>query len=110
MFRNNPCILSDLPMPGLLYSMQISLLGHIQKWTFHFMKTHERLNRYNATWFSVPAYHDITPKTKSYEELSEWNGKEMKEMSWCQLGVVAQSRQEGSPAQCPILNRAIECA
>jgi len=57
----------------------------------------------------VPAYHNLTPKTKSYEEVSQWNGKEMKEMSRYLLGVVTQSLQGGSPAQRPIFNRAIEC-
>ena len=64
---------------------------------------------YNAIWLSVPAYHDFTPKTKSYEEVSQWNGKEMKEMSRYLVGVVTQSLREGSPAQGPIFNHAIEC-
>jgi hypothetical protein len=33
----------------------------------------------------------------------------MKEMSWYQHGVVTQSLRGGSPAECPILNHAIEC-
>ena len=89
--------------------MQIGLLDHLQKWIFHFTNMHERLNKYNAIWLIVPAYHDLTPKTKSYEEVSQWNGKEMKEMSRYLLEVVTQSLLGGSPAQRPILNRAIEC-
>jgi len=57
----------------------------------------------------MPAYHDLTPKNMSYEEVSQWNGKEMKEMSQYLLGVVTQSLQGGSPAQRPIFNHAIEC-
>jgi len=83
-FRHIPCIVSDLP-------------------------THERLDKYNAIWLSVPAYHHLTPKNQSYEELSHWNWKKMKEMSWYLLGVVTQSPQGGNPAQRPIFNRAIEC-
>jgi hypothetical protein len=84
------------------------MLDHLEKWIFHFMKTHERLDKYNAIWLSMPAYHDLTPKNKSYEEVSQLNGKEMKEMSWYRLGVVTQSLRGGSPAQRPIFNRAIE--
>jgi hypothetical protein len=73
------------------------------------MKTHKRLDKYNAIWLSVPAYHDFTPQPKLYEEVSQWNGKEMKEMSRYLLGVVAQSLQGGSPAERPIFNCAIEC-
>jgi len=89
--------------------MQIGMLDHHQKWIFHFMRTHERLDKYNAIWLSVPAYHDLTPKIKSYEEVSQWNGKEMKEMRRYLLGVVTKSLQGGSPAQCPIFNSTIEC-
>jgi hypothetical protein len=90
--------------------MQIGMLDHLQKWIFHFIKTHERLDKYNAIWLSVPAYHDLTPKFRSYEEVSQWNGKEMKEMSQYLLGVKTQSLRGGSPAQCPIFNHRTECA
>jgi len=85
------------------------MLDHLQKWIFHLMKTHEWLDKYNAIWLSVPPYHDLTPKNKSFEEVSQLNGKEMKEMSRYLLGVVIQSLRGGSPAQRPIHNRAIEC-
>jgi hypothetical protein len=108
-FLHIPCIVSDLPKPDLLHTMQIILLDHLPKWIFHFMKTHERLDKYNAIWLSVPAYHDLTPKNKSYEEVSQWNGKEMKEMSQYLLGVVTQSLRGGNLTQHPIFNRPIEC-
>jgi len=47
-FRHIPCVVSDLPKPDLLHTMQIAMLDHLQKWIFHFIKTHERLDKYNA--------------------------------------------------------------
>jgi len=67
------------------------MLDQIQKWIFHFMKTHEWLDKYNAIWLSVPAYHDLTPKTKLFEKVSQWNGKEMKERSPYLLGFATQT-------------------
>jgi hypothetical protein len=104
-----PCIVSDLPKPDLLHTMQIGMLDHLQKWIFHLMKTHERLDMFNAIWLSVPAYYDLTPENESYEEVSQLNGKEMKEMSRYLLGVVTQSLQRGSPTPSPIFNRPIVC-
>ena len=109
-FRHIPWIVSVLPKPDLLPTMQIGMLDHLQNWIFHFMKTQDRLDKYNAIWLSVPAYHDLTPKNKSYDEVSQWNEKEMKEMSRDLLGVVTQSLRGGSRAQRPIFNRAFECA
>jgi hypothetical protein len=89
--------------------MQIGMLDHFQKWIFHCMKTNELLDKYNAIWLSVPAYYNLTPKNKSYEEVSQWNGKEMKEISRYLLGVVTQSLRGGSPTQGPIFNHAFVC-
>jgi hypothetical protein len=44
--------------------MPISMLDHLQRWIFHFMKTDKQLDQYDAGWFSVPASHDLTPRTK----------------------------------------------
>jgi hypothetical protein len=56
----------------------------------------------------MSAYHNLTPKSKSYEDVSQWNGKEMKEMGWYMLGVVSQSLRGGSPVQLSIFNPVIE--
>jgi len=109
MFRHIPFIVWDLPTRELLHTMQIGMLDYIQKWIFHSMKRHEGLDKYNAIWLSVLAYHDLTPNNKSYKEVCEWNRKEMKEMSRYLLGVVTQSLQGRNPTQRPIFNRTIEC-
>jgi len=64
-------MVSDLPKLDLLHTMHISMLDHLQKWIIHFMKMHKWLEKYNAIWLSMPAYHDLTPTTKSYEEVSQ---------------------------------------
>jgi hypothetical protein len=89
--------------------MQTGMLDPLQKWIVLYMKTHAQLDKYNAIWLSVPPYQDLTPNNRSYEEVSEWNGKEMKEMSRNLVGVVTQSVRGGCPAQRPIFNRPIEC-
>jgi hypothetical protein len=89
--------------------MQFGMLQDLQKWIFHCTKPHECLDKDNATWFALPADHDLTPKNMSYEEISQLNGKEMKEMSRYLPGVVTQSLQGGNHDLCPTFNRAIEC-
>jgi len=89
--------------------MQIGILDHLQVWIFHFMKMHEWLDKYNVIRLSVPAYHNLTPYNKSYEEVSQWNGKELNEISRYLLEVVTHSPRGGSPAQSPTLNHPIQC-
>jgi len=76
-FQHIPCSASDLAKPDLLHTTQIGMLDHLQMWIFQFMRMHKWLDKYNAMWLSMPTYHDLTPKHKSYEEVSQWNGKEM---------------------------------
>jgi hypothetical protein len=71
------------------------------------MQTPEWLDKYNAVWLSVPAYHDLTPTTKLHEMVTPWKGKEMKEISRYSLGVVTQSLQRGRHAQHHIFNLTI---
>jgi hypothetical protein len=61
-FGHIPCILSALAKTDLLHTTQIGMLDHLQKWSFHFMKTHKPLDKYTAILLSVSAYHDLTPK------------------------------------------------
>jgi hypothetical protein len=44
--------------------MLIGMLDHLQQWILHFMKTSERLDKSNAIWIFVPAYHNLTPKNQ----------------------------------------------
>jgi hypothetical protein len=72
-------IVSNLLQPDLVHSMQIGMLSHLQQWIFHFMKTHEQLDKYNAIWISMCADHNLKTKNKVHEKVNQCNGKEMKE-------------------------------
>jgi hypothetical protein len=108
-FQHIPCIVSNLPQPDLLHTMLIGMLDHHQKWYFQFLKTQKWLGKYNAIWLSVPADHNLTPKNKSDEKVSQLNEKEMNESSQYLLGVETKCFQGGSPAQCRIINHRSEC-
>jgi len=66
------------------------MLDQLQKSVFHFMKTPQGLDKDNAIWLFMSSYHELTPKPKSSEKVSQWNGNEMKEMSWNMVVVVTQ--------------------
>ena len=85
------CIRSSLPKSNPLHTLEFSMLDHLQLWIFHFLKTHKRLDKYNGICLSVPAEPDVTQENQSTEEVFQCNGKEMKDMSQYQLGVVSRS-------------------
>jgi hypothetical protein len=75
----------------------------------HELMMHKWLDKFNAIRLSVSANYDLSPKTKTYVVVTQWNGKEMKEMSQYLLGVVTQALQGRFPAQCPIYTCVIDC-
>jgi hypothetical protein len=101
-------MVNDLHKPNLLHTMQIGMFDCLQQWILHFMKTHERLDKNNANWVSVSGTHNLILQHMSYEEVSQWNGKKMTQMSTQLFGVVTQSLRGRSPAQHPIFNGSLE--
>jgi len=108
MFRHIPCKVRDHQMTDYRYILQISMIDHLQTWIFHLLTTHTQGDKYNALCLSVRAYHDLTPKHKLFEHCSQWNGKEMPEMSRYLHRVVTQTVRGLSPAQHPTLNHVIK--
>jgi len=50
-----------------------------------------------------------SPRSKEYEEVSQWNGNVIKQLNQYLLGVETQCLQGGNPVQRHMFNRAIEC-
>lgn len=103
------CVTSDLPKPDLLHTMQIGMLKHLLQWLHEFLKQHKRLDKFNDIWLSVPAYLDMTKPRCAYEEVSRWNGGEIKTMTRFLVGVVRNALRDPAPTQRDVFERAVEC-
>jgi hypothetical protein len=103
------CVVSDLPKPDLLHTMQLGMLKHLLGWLQDFLKQHKRLEAFNNIWLSVPPYLDMAQPQKAYGEVSSWQGKEIKVMSRFLVGVLRCALRTPSPSQRGVFNEAIEC-
>lgn len=103
------CIVCDLPKPDLLHTMQIGMLKHLLAWLHEFLKQYKRLERFNDIWLSVPAYLDMSKPKRAYEEVSRWNGGEIKTMTRFLVGVLRNALRDPEPSQRSIFDRAIQC-
>ncbi len=104
------CVTSDLPKADLLHTMQIGMLKHLLDWLFEFLKLHKRLERFNSLWLSVPAYLDMSKPRRAYEEVSRWNGGEIKNMTRFLVAVLRNALRNPSASQRTVFDRAIECS
>jgi hypothetical protein len=102
-------VTSDLPKPDLLHTMQIGMLKHLLGWLQDFLKYHKRLERFNNIWLSVPAYLDMSKPRCAYEEVSRWNGGEIKTMTRFLVGVTRNALRNPAPAEKVAFESAVEC-
>jgi hypothetical protein len=89
--------------------MQIGMLKHLLGWLQDFLKYHKRLEQFNDIWLSVPAYLDMSKPRCAYEEVSRWNGGEIKTMTRFLVGVTRNALRNPSPAQKVHFDSALEC-
>jgi hypothetical protein len=104
------CTVADLPKPDLLHTMHLGMLAHLLAWLQSFLKEHQRLERFNNVWLSVPAYRTMSAPGKAYREISHWTGKELKKMSTFLLAVLRNALNGSTPTQRSLFDRAIRCS
>jgi hypothetical protein len=84
-------VVGDLPKPDLLHCMQLGILNHLLEWVTDFLQESQRLELFNQLWVSIPPYQDMLRPKKSFQEVGQWQGKEIKTMSRFLLACFAAS-------------------
>ncbi|KAF8539494.1 hypothetical protein BDD12DRAFT_882271 [Trichophaea hybrida] len=101
-------IVSDLPKPDLLHTMQLGMLKHLLGWLQQLMKKFKQLTKYHEPWLSVPAYLTMTKPKILYEEVSQWTGKTLGTMSHYLLAVVTNALRCPNASDIPTSDDAIQ--
>jgi len=98
-----------LHKPDLLHTVYLGLFKHLIDWISGFLKKHARLHAFDDTWKALPSYLGFLVPKKAYREVTQWQGKEMRNLGGCLLGVLAVAlRQPDSPQVIPF-NHALDC-
>jgi hypothetical protein len=84
-------VVGDLPKPDLLHCIQLGILSHLLDWVVNFLQESQRLELFDQLWVSIPPYQDMLCPKKSFQEVSSWQGKEIKTMSRFMLACFAAS-------------------
>jgi len=71
-------------------------------WIQGFLNKHRRLEAFDEVWKALPPYPGFLVPKKAYREVTQWQGKEMRNLGRCVLGVLAVVlRQPGSAQLIP---------
>ena len=99
----------DLHVLDLLHTIYLGLFKHIMDWIQGFLKKHGRLQAFDDAWKPLPPYPGFFVPKKAYREVTQWQGKEMRNLGRCLLGVLAVALRQ--PDSTPVIpfKRALEC-
>jgi hypothetical protein len=78
-------------------------------WIQGFLKKHGRLEAFDEVWKALPPYPGFLVPKKAYREVTQWQGKEMRNLGRCVLGVLAVALRQPGSAQLIPFKRALGC-
>jgi hypothetical protein len=85
--------------PDILHNVYLGLFKHLMQWLEDFLKKHGRQPIFDEIWRSLPPYPGFFVPKKAYREVTQWQGKEMRNLGRCILGVLASALRRPTPAQ-----------
>jgi len=100
---------SNLYKPDILYTIYLGLFKHMMDWIEAFLKKHGRLQAFDEVWKALPPYPGFLVPQKAYREVTQWRGKEMRNLGRCILGVLAVALRQPGGAQALPFKRALRC-
>ena len=101
---------SDLPKPDSLHVVYLGIFEtHLMKWIIGILKKYKRLQAFNAIWKSLAAYPGYSAPNKKYSRISQWTGKEMRNLVKIILTCFAASLCRPNAAERPIFTKALTC-
>ena len=74
-----------------------------------FLKKHGRLQAFDDSWKTLPSYPGFFVHKKAYREVTQWQGKEMRNLGLCLLGVLAVALRQPDSTQVIPFKRALDC-
>ena len=99
----------DLHTPDMLHTVYLGLFKHMMDWIQAFLKKHGRLQAFDDVWKALPPYPGFLVPKKAYREVAQWQGKEMRNLGRCILGVLAVALRQPQSSQVIPFKHALGC-
>lgn len=100
---------SNLWKPDMLHTLYEGIAKHHFGWLHGFLKDTKRLHRFNERWLAIPRYNGLTSPTKSFFQLTQRTGKEMRTAIRYLLPVLTAALHNPKPEDKVRSSNAIRC-
>jgi len=107
--RLDRVLASNLYKPDMLHTIYLVSFKHMMDWIEGFLKKHGRLQVFDNVWKALPTYPRFLVLKKAYREVTQWQGKEMRNLGRCILGVLAVALRQPVGTQAIPFKRALRC-
>ena len=113
-----PGVLWELPhfVQVDLYKLDILHMVHLgifqtnlMKWVVSFLKKHKQLGSFDEVWMSMPPYPGLSPFNKEYSRISQWQGKEMRNLVKVLVPCLAAALQRPNAMERNPFDTALKC-
>jgi len=78
-------------------------------WIQGLLKEHARQQAFDDLWKALPPYTGSFGPIKAYREVRQWQGKEMRNLGCCLLGVLAVALRQADSMQVQPCRRVLIC-
>jgi len=95
--------------PDMLHTIYLGLYKHMMDWIQGFLKKHSRQQAFDDAWKAVPSYPGFFVPKKACREVTQWQGKDMRDLGACLLGVLAVELRQADSTQVQPFRRALTC-
>ena len=99
----------DLHMPDLLHTIYPRLFKHMMDWIHGFLKIDAELLAFADAWKTLPPYPGFFIPKKACREITQWQGKGIRNLGRCLLGVLAVTLRQPDSTQVIPFKRALAC-
>jgi len=106
LYRVNP---ADLHKPDLLHNIYLHLFKHMMEWVKGFLKKHKRQQAFDNAWKETPPYPGFSVPKRAYREVTQWKGKEMRNLGRRISAVLASALRNPDSSQHQDFNIALNC-
>jgi len=93
----------------MLHTVYLGLFKHMMDWLQGFLEKHGRLEAFDKVWKALPPYPGFLVPNKAYREVTQWQGKEMRNLGRCVLGVLGVAVHQPGSAQLIPFKQALGC-
>lgn len=103
------CSHGSLWRPDILHTIYEGMVKKLFDWLEMFLREIDRFRLFNLVWISIPAYNGTTAPSKSFYDISQLNGKELRQALRHLLPVIVIVLRKRSTKETEKFDKVISC-